>query len=111
MEINLENPIFLIYVGINGMSHQRAEEQISRISQLFKLDNVTTWIMPYEGGNRIDLIWQGSKYSSNPGIVGTGGDFIKTLGEIVDIVSNTQSDEIIRGKIRTLLIDKLMDEK
>lgn len=114
MEVNLENPIFIIYVNVNGLSRLRREEKVALMAENFsKIPNITTWVFPNEhgGDDRVELIWQGSKYSTNPGIVGKGDDFIKTLGEIVDVVSNTQSSELIRGKIRELLIDKLLDER
>lgn len=109
MEINFENPIFVIYLNVNGMSKIRVEELTNRMMQNMSFSNYTTWVMPIqEGERRIDLIWQGSKYSSNPGIIGKADDFIKTLSEIVEIVSNSSSsDGQIRSKIRSLLIDKL----
>ena len=109
MEINFENPIFVIYLNVNGMNKMRAQEFIDTMVKNMSFTNCTTWIMPIqEGEQRIDLIWQGSKYSSNPGIIGKNDDFIKTLSEIVEIVSNSPSaDGQIRSKIRSLLIDKL----
>jgi hypothetical protein len=109
MEINFENPIFVVYLNVNGMGKVRVEELTNKMMQNMSFTNCTTWIMPIqEGEQRIDLIWQGSKYSSNPGIIGKNDDFIKTLSEIVEIVSNSSStDGQIRSKIRSLLIDKL----
>lgn len=109
MEINFENPIFVIYLNVSGMNKMRAEELIDTMVKNMSFTNCTTWIMPIqEGEQRIDLIWQGSKYSSNPGIIGKNSDFIKTLSEIIEIVSNSSStDGQIRSKVRSLLIDKL----
>lgn len=94
MEINFENPIFVVYLNVNGMSKMRAQEFIDTMVKNMSFTNCTTWIMPIqEGEQRIDLIWQGSKYSSNPGIIGKNDDFIKTLSEIVEIVSNSSSTD------------------
>lgn len=113
MEVNLENPIFIIYINADGFSRPKSEETIASFVRDFSFQNITTWFIPvaHSGDTRIELIWQGSKYSTNPGIVGRGDDFIKTLGEVVDLVSSGQSDEVIRRKIREILIDKLLDEK
>ena len=70
MELNLENPIFVVYLNIDGMSPQKAEEQIAVLSKYMSYENATNWIIPIKNGDsRVELIWQGSKYSTNPGIV------------------------------------------
>ena len=45
MELNLDNPIFVIYVNVSGISRARAESQIAQLSDNFKYDNAIIWIM------------------------------------------------------------------
>lgn len=60
--INLNNPIFVFYLDINGKTAQRAQEDILRISK--NLEDVglkeMTMIIPHNGDNKIDLLWKGT---------------------------------------------------
>lgn len=35
MELNLENPIFIVYIDVNGMSTTKAREQFGFIIKIF----------------------------------------------------------------------------
>lgn len=59
-EINLDNPIFVYYINVNGMSYQHANETISRIREGWEFSNITTWIVPRnEGETKIECVYDG----------------------------------------------------
>jgi hypothetical protein len=66
-ELNLENPIFVIYLDANGYTPQKTQEAIEKLNSNFSFKNSTTWIIPTKNSTKIELIWQGSNYSNNPG--------------------------------------------
>ena len=35
-EIDLDNPIFTYYINVDGLSRQNADEQIQKLSDIFK---------------------------------------------------------------------------
>jgi hypothetical protein len=41
MELNLENPIFVVYLNIDGMSRPKAEEKIAVLSKYMSYQNAT----------------------------------------------------------------------
>ena len=59
-EVNLDNPIFVYYVNVNGLSRQKADEMLGQLSSMFTYKNVTTWIVPRnEGETKIECVYDG----------------------------------------------------
>ena len=44
-ELNLENPIFILYIDVNGYSPMKAKEALEQLKNHFSYKNVTTWII------------------------------------------------------------------
>ena len=113
MELNLENPIFVVYMSIDGMSPQKAEEQISDLSRYMSYENVTNWILPIKNGDsRVELIWQGSKYSTNPGIMNFNNfeNLINRFNEVIEVISNGTEDATIKQQLRNLQLKRIIDD-
>ena len=111
MEVNLENPIFVFYINVDGMSHQRAKEQIAVLSEHMNYQNITKWIIPIKHGeSKVELIWQGSRYSQNPGNLSNIQNVIDHVNEVLENIINSTSDESIRSqafKLKDLQLKKL----
>ena len=59
-EINLDNPIFVYYLNVDGMSHQSIAEQISKIHEFWSFQNIVTWIVPRrDGETKIECVYDG----------------------------------------------------
>ena len=59
-EINLENPIFVYYLNVDGMSSQQADEVATRLNEVWCFNNVVTWIVPRrEGETKIECVYDG----------------------------------------------------
>lgn len=112
MKLNLENPIFLIYMNIDGMSHQKAKESIEQVRRHFTFENTTTWIMPVKSETKVELIWQGSKYSTNPGIMNFNNfeNLINRFNEVIEVISNGTDDASIKQQLRNLQLKKIFDD-
>lgn len=113
MKLNLENPIFVVYMNVDGMSHSKAKEQIAVLSKYISYENVTNWILPIKNGDsRVELIWQGSKYSTNPGIVNFNNfeNLINRFNEVIEVISNGTDDVSIKQQLRNLQLKKIIDD-
>ena len=113
MELNLENPIFVVYLNVDGISRARAEEQISDLSRYMSYENVTNWILPIKNGDsKLELIWQGSKYSTNPGIINFNNfeNLINRFNEVIEVISNGTEDATIKQQLRNLQLKKIIDD-
>jgi hypothetical protein len=112
MELNLENPIFLVYMNFDGMSDQKARESIEQVRRQFSFDNTTTWIMPVKSETKVELIWQGSKYSTNPGIMNFNNfeNLINRFNEVIEVISNGTDDATIKQQLRNLQLKKIIDD-
>jgi hypothetical protein len=113
MELNLENPIFVVYMNVDGISRQRADELFADLSNYMSYQNITKWIIPIKNGDsRVELIWQGSKYSTNPGIVNFNNfeNLINRFNEVIEVISNGTDDASIKQQLRNLQLKKIIDD-
>ena len=59
-EINLDNPIFVYYINVDGMSNQSVDEYIYKIQEFWSFQNIVTWIVPRrEGETKIECVYVG----------------------------------------------------
>jgi hypothetical protein len=59
-EINLDNPIFVYYINVDGMSNQSVDEYIYKIQEFWSFQNIVTWIVPRrEGETKIECVYDG----------------------------------------------------
>lgn len=107
MNLDLNNPIFVLYINIHGISRQRADEFVA---QMLKYNNITTWCVPIENqDSRIELIWKGHQYEiglRNPSEISKIEDRIKM---IIDIISKGASEIDIKQRLREVLIGDIID--
>jgi len=110
MELNLENPIFVVYLNVDGMSRMSAHESMEVAKLYLLFDNVTTWILPIKSETKIEIIWQGSKYSTNTDITDFNnlGNLINRFNEVIEVISNGTDDESIKQQLRNLQLKKII---
>lgn len=84
-EINLDNPIFVYYLNVDGMSHQSRDEYISKIQEFWSFQNIVTWIVPRrEGETKIECVYDGR--------IKDRGEELKELIEEINEKINTLSE-------------------
>lgn len=111
MELNLDNPIFVVYLNVDGHTRQKAEELIKQYRRFLNYDNVTFWIMAVEDQKtKIELIWKGQKYEipSNDNSVKT---IKKSLTKLVDIISEGLTDDVLKQKLRDFTLDQILENE
>jgi hypothetical protein len=104
-EIDLDNPIFVYYINVGGLSRQRAEELISQVKDQWSYSNVVTWIVPREQGDtKIECVYDGRIKERSEELK----ELIEEINEKVDLMSQSSSFEdfkiIVRDwRLKTLL--------
>lgn len=59
-EINLDNPIFVYYLNVDGMSQQSIDDYISKTHEFWSFQNIVTWIVPRrDGETKIECVYDG----------------------------------------------------
>lgn len=107
-DLNLENPIFIIYVNVVGMTQQKVQKVISDFHNQFKYNNVTSWIIPiHNHDSHIELIWKGYKYS-NEIKDGSIGNLVCKINDIIDVLSEGTSDDSLKKQLRNLKIEQIL---
>lgn len=105
VEINLDNPIFVYYINVDGMSHQHANEVISNIRENWNFSNIVTWIVPRrEGETKIECVYDGRVKERSEELK----ELIEELNEKIDLMSNVNNFDdfkiIVRDwRLKTLL--------
>lgn len=117
--LDLDNPIFVVYVAVYGLGASRAQEQVKKVAEYFNYSNATFWTIPLNLGpenTRIELIWKGKTYSDILSI-DEENDRAKSilkinnrLSKILELLSEGTSDENLKQKIRELSIDDIINE-
>jgi hypothetical protein len=110
-ELDLDNPIFTVYVNIGRMSRQSADAKVGYISEYFNsYENVQFFILAVdEGDERIEVLWKGGKYMN--GEVLEDYERIKhNLVKISEILSDGISDEKLKSKLRKYMINDIIGE-
>jgi len=103
-EIDLDNPIFAYYINVDGLSRQNADEQIQKLSDIFKYKNVTTWIIPRrEGETKIECVYDGRIKERSEELK----SLIEEINEKVDILSKSGSFDDFKIHIRDWRISNL----
>jgi len=105
-ELNLNNPIFALYINIDGLSRQRVEEQIHELSKSFGYSNVTTWFFPVRGQEtRVECIYDGWGRNRDSELF----DLIKEINKRIDILSDSKDFDDFKIKVRDWRLGSLLD--
>lgn len=105
-EINLENPIFVFYINVQGLSRQQAEELITQYQSGFgSITNIESWFFA-SNQTKVECIWTGKSSMGNTSLLG----FIKEINKRVDILSKSPSAEEFKMNLRDWKIDSVLPE-
>jgi len=105
IELNLDNPIFVFYISIRGMSRQRAEEYIHQVKTQFDIySNITMWIVATDEPTKIECIYDGKGKTKDVEIAG----LIEQINERITVLGQSNSFEDFKINIRDWRIDKIV---
>lgn len=108
MELNLDNPIFTIYVNVEGMDRETTEAILKEQNKIYGIyKNVTFWIIP-SNVSKIETVWLG-KYGQNKIDEESIQNVIDHINKVIDVLSDGTSDESIKARLRDLQLDNLLN--
>jgi hypothetical protein len=57
-KLNLDQPIFVYYIDVRGLSLQDAGNMLKETKKVFSYDNATTWIIPVKDSSKVECIYK-----------------------------------------------------
>jgi len=108
-ELNLDNPIFVFYINIDGLSRQRSEEFIEDKVKRFDIyKNATMWFIPCKDKEtRIECIYDGKMRGRDLEL----NDLMCEINKRIDILSNSKNFEDFKINIRDWRLSNIIDGK
>lgn len=95
IELNLDNPIFVYYVCINGRSRMASEELLaSATNYMSRYKNITIWIVATDGDSKIECIYNGID---------------KNMNKRIKLFNDCETLEDFQREIRQWRLDNLLD--
>lgn len=105
IELDLNNPIFVIYVDTKNSSRQVAEEHLYRTKKMFDVyKNITVWVLSSDE-NKVECVYDGQCRQRDMEISG----LIKEINTRIDIMSKSSSFEDFKINIRDWRINELVN--
>lgn len=105
IEINLDHPIFVVYVDTKNVSRQVAEEHLYKTKKMFDIyKNITVWVLSSDE-NKVECVYDGQCRQRDMEI----SDLIKEINTRIDIMSKSNSFEDFKINIRDWRINELVN--
>jgi hypothetical protein len=100
MELNLDNPIFTLYLNVSGMTSQRASLTLQSTKEYFdKILNITVWVIPTDY-TKMECTYHGRWKES----------VVKKISEIAESCVDKGFDKSeLQREIRDYLIGEILD--
>ena len=105
IEINLDHPIFTVYVNTKNLTREAAEEYLYRTKKMFDVyKNITVWVLASDE-NKVECVYDGQCRQRDMEISG----LIKEINTRIDIMSKSNSFEDFKINIRDWRINELVN--
>jgi hypothetical protein len=105
IELDLNNPIFTVYVDVSGKSRQAGYEYLAQVKSMFDVyKNATMWIVA-SNETKIECVYDGQCRNRDMEI----SDLIKEINTRIDIMSNSHSFDDFKINIRDWRLSELIN--
>jgi hypothetical protein len=105
-ELNLDNPIFVMYVDVSNMPRQRAQEIIIENQRAFNIySNITTWIIASDK-TEVQCIFDGKFKNRDKEL----SNLIQEVNNRIDILSESNSFDDFKINIRNWRLKNILPE-
>jgi hypothetical protein len=106
-ELNLDNPIFVIYLKTDGLSVQRAEELLYRTYAQFDIySNITIWIFPSDR-TLVECVYDGGIKNRTLELK----NLINKINHRVDLLSKSSNTEDFKMNIRDWRLEDILEDE
>ena len=104
-EINLDNPIFVYYINVDGMSNQSVDEYIYKIQKFWSFQNIVTWIVPRrEGETKIECVYDGRIKERGEDLK----ELIEEINDKIEILSESGNFDDFKIAIREWRLSNIL---
>lgn len=105
IKLDLNNPIFVFYINVEGMTRQRSEELMHSLQENFDIyENITIWIVA-SSYTKIECVYDGSARNRKVELT----ELIKQINSRIDVISQSHTFEDFKINIRDWRIDSLIN--
>ena len=105
-ELNLDNPIFTLYINIEGLPRQRAEELLSGYIGMFnQYNNITVWVLA-SNITKMECLYDGKLKTRDKEMI----NVITEINNRIDMLSNCGNFEDFKLNLREWRINRLASE-
>lgn len=105
IELDLNNPVFVVYVNTQGLSTQSREESLWKTKKMFDIyKNATFWVISSDE-TKVECVYDGQCRSRDMEI----SDLIEEINTRIDIMSKSSSFEDFKINIRDWRINELVN--
>jgi hypothetical protein len=105
IEINLDHPIFTVYVDTKSLSRSAAEEHLYKTKKMFDVyKNITVWVLASDE-NKVECVYDGQCRNRDMEI----SDLIKEINIRIDIMANSHSFDDFKINIRDWRLSELIN--
>jgi hypothetical protein len=112
-ELNLDNPIFVVYLNVDGIPRAVGQDLIESYKANLKYDNCTLWIVAVtDQQTKFEMIWKGQKYDTSPSEDNTKKikNAYKRMSKLIELLSEGTTDDVLKQKLRDLTLTEILDE-
>ena len=107
IDLDLNNPIFVVYVNTQNVTPRVAEEHLYKTKKMFDIyKNITVWVLSSDE-NKVECVYDGQCRQRDIEI----SDLIKEINTRIDIMSKSKSFEDFKINIRDWRITELVNGK
>jgi hypothetical protein len=112
MIVDMDKPIFVAYMNVDGMGRQRADEKMHDFADYYGSSGMQFIIMPVKDKQetKIELLWKGEtieKSSSNDNK--SLNEVRETLNFIIGMMEQGIKDETLKSRLRDFQLKKILD--
>jgi hypothetical protein len=112
-ELDLDNPIFVVYLNVDGMNPTHAQDLIENYKKFLKYDNCTFWIVAVtDQKTKFEMIWKGQKYDTQSfDNVQTITQLNKRMSKLMELISEGTTDDVLKQKIRDFALEQILENE
>lgn len=105
IKLDLNNPIFVFYINVEGLSRQQAAEVLENCSESYDIyENITVWIVA-SNVSKIECVYDGSAKNRKVELT----ELIKQINSRIEVISQSHTFEDFKINIRDWRIDNLIN--
>jgi len=112
-ELDLDNPIFVVYLNVDGLGHTHAHELIENYKKFLKYDNCTFWVVAVtDQKTKFEMIWKGQKYDTQSfDNVQAITQLNKRMSKLMELISEGTTDDVLKQKLRDFALDQILENE